>query len=272
MNPSATTEPRLLPESLRDDFPILAQKVHGDQPLVFLDSAASSQRPRQVIDAISRCYEEDYANVHRGIHVLSERATDAYEAAREKVRGFLNAEHAHEVIFTAGTTASINLVARSWGDTNVRAGDEILLTPMEHHSNLVPWQQLAERTGATIRHLPMTDDGLLAIDRLGEFLTEKTKVVALASVSNVLGTVNPVKKICAAARAVGAVTVIDAAQSTPHLPTDVREWGCDFLAFSAHKVCGSVCTTSTGSEAMVLGGAWKGTKVNIQSNDTYSIM
>ena len=238
MNPSATTEPRLLPESLRDDFPILAQKVHGDQPLVFLDSAASSQRPRQVIDAISRCYEEDYANVHRGIHVLSERATDAYEAAREKVRGFLNAEHAHEVIFTAGTTASINLVARSWGDTNVRAGDEILLTPMEHHSNLVPWQQLAERTGATIRHLPMTDDGLLAIDRLGEFLTEKTKVVALASVSNVLGTVNPVKKICAAARAVGAVTVIDAAQSTPHLPTDVREWGCDFLAFSAHKVCG----------------------------------
>lgn len=231
-------EPALLSESLRDDFPILQQRVHGDRPLVFLDSAASSQRPRQVIQAVVDCYEHDYANVHRGIHVLSERATDAYEAAREKLRAFINAEHAHEVIFTAGSTAAINAVAHSWGDANLRAGDEILLTPMEHHSNLVPWFQLAERTGAVIKHLRMTDDGRLEVDRLGEFLTDKTKVIAFTAVSNVLGTVNPVAEVCRAAREAGAVTVIDAAQSVPHAATDVQTLGCDFLAFSGHKMCG----------------------------------
>ncbi len=233
----------LLPESIRDDFPILAQTVHGaassgGRPLVFLDSAASSQRPRQVIEAIVHCYEHDYANVHRGIHVLSERATDGYELARRKAQEFLGAEHAHEVIFTAGTTASINTVARSWGDANLRAGHEILLTPMEHHSNLVPWFQLAERTGAVIRHLPMTDDGLLEVDRIGEFLTDKTKLFAFTAVSNTLGTVNPVAELCRQARAAGVVTLIDAAQSAPHLPTDVQALGCDFLALSGHKMCG----------------------------------
>lgn len=228
----------LLPESLRNDFPILQQKVHGDVPLVFLDSAASSQRPQQVIDAVSHCYEANYANVHRGIHVLSERATDGYEAAREKVRHFINAKHAHEVIFTAGTTASINAVARSWGDANLSTGDEILLTPMEHHSNLVPWFQLAERTGAVIRHIPMTDEGLLEVDRLGEVLSDRTKLVAFTAVSNTLGTVNPVKAICEQAAAAGAVTLVDAAQSAPHMLTDVQDWGVDFLALSGHKLCG----------------------------------
>lgn len=233
----------LLPESLREDFPVLAQELHpdaegGGKPLVFLDNAASSQRPRQVIAAISQCYEQDYANVHRGIHTLSERSTDAYELARRKAQEFIGAEHAHEVIFTAGTTAGINTVARSWGDANVGQGDELLLTPMEHHSNLVPWFQLAERTGAVVRHLPMTDDGRLEVGRLGEVLTERTKLVAFTSVSNVLGTVNPVAEICRRARDAGVVTLIDAAQSVPHMTTDVAAMGCDFLVFGAHKMCG----------------------------------
>lgn len=233
----------LLPESLRDDFPILQQTVHGDRadggrPLVFLDNAASAQRPRQVIEAITHCYEHDYANVHRGIHVLSERATDAYELARRKAQEFLGAASAKEVIFTAGTTAAINTVAHSWGDANVREGDELLLTPMEHHSNLVPWFQLAERTGAVIKHLPMTDDGRLEVDRLGEVLTVKTKLVAFTAVSNTLGTVNPVAEICAAAKTVGAVSLVDAAQSAPHMTTDVKRLGCDFLVVSGHKLCG----------------------------------
>lgn len=236
--PLAQANAALLPESVRDDFPILQQEVHPGKRLVFLDSAASSQRPRQVTDAVVRCYEHDYANVHRGVHALSERATDGYELARRKTQEFINAEHAREVIFTAGTTAGINTVAHSWGDANVAAGDELLLTPMEHHSNLVPWFQLAERTGASIRHLPMTADGVLEVDRLGEVLTEKTKLVAFTAVSNTLGTVNPVAEICAAAKAVDAVTVIDAAQSTPHMATDVRAMGCDFLVFSGHKLCG----------------------------------
>ncbi len=230
--------PRLLSESLRVDFPILQQQIHGDKPLIFLDSAASSQRPRQVIDAITKCYEHDYANVHRGIHVLSERSTDAYEAARETVRAFLNAKHSNEIIFTGGTTAGVNAVARSWGDANVVAGDEILLTPMEHHSNLVPWFQLAERTGAVIKHIPMSDDGFLELDKLDEVLCEKTKLVAFTAVSNTLGTVNPVKQICEAAKAVGAVTLVDAAQSAPHMATDVQSLGVDFLVFSGHKLCG----------------------------------
>src|SRR3954463_6941749 len=176
---------KLLPASLREDFPILEQNVHGDQPLVFLDNAASTQRPRQVIDVLRRVYERDYANVHRGIHTLSERSTEQYEEARQKVRDFIGAEHSREVIFTSGTTAGINLVARSWGDANVKRGNEILVTTMEHHSNLVPWQQLAERTGAVIRHIPITDDGLLVLDKLNSLLTDRTRLVAVASVSNV---------------------------------------------------------------------------------------
>ena len=186
---------KLLSASLRADFPILEQTVHGDHPLVFLDNAASTQRPKQVIDVLRRVYEHDYANVHRGIHTLSERSTDQYEAAREKVRAFIGAEKSLEIIFTSGTTAGINLVARSWGDANIKAGDEILVTTMEHHSNLVPWQQLAERTGAVLKHIPITDDGELILDTLDSLLTDRTKMVAVASVSNVLGTINPIQEI-----------------------------------------------------------------------------
>ncbi len=228
----------LLPSSLRDDFPILAQTVQDDQPLVFLDNAASTQRPRQVIDALRQLYEKDYANVHRGIHTLSERSTEQYEQAREKVRHFIRAKKACEIIFTSGTTASINLVARSWGDANVSPGDEILVTTMEHHSNLVPWQQLATRTGAVLRHIPITDEGLLCLDDLDGLLTERTKLVAVASVSNVLGTINPLDEIIQRAHDVGALVLVDAAQSVPHMTTDVQAMGADFLAFSGHKMLG----------------------------------
>jgi cysteine desulfurase / selenocysteine lyase len=226
----------LLPAALRDDFPILQQTVHDGHPLVFLDNAASTQRPRQVIEVLRRVYERDYANVHRGIHTLSERATEQYEEAREKVRDFIGAEHSREVIFTSGTTSGINLVARSWGEANIKRGDEILVTIMEHHSNLVPWQQLAERTGAVIKHIPITDDGQLILDSLDTLLTDRTRIVAVASVSNVLGTINPIREIARRAHAAGAVVLIDAAQSVPHLPTNVREIGADFLAFSGHKM------------------------------------
>ncbi len=228
----------LLPAALREDFPILAQSVHEDRPLIFLDNAASTHRPRRVVDAIVQCYTRDYANVHRGIHTLSERATDAYELAREKVRGFLNARQASEIVFTGGTTASINAVARSWGDANLSSGDEVLLTPMEHHSNLVPWFQLAERTGATIKHIPLTEDGRLDLDQLDTVLGERTKLVAFSSVSNTLGTINPAKELIRRAHEAGAVVLLDAAQSVPHMPTDVQDLGVDFLAFSGHKMTG----------------------------------
>lgn len=236
--PIAIDRTKLLPESLREDFPILQQKVHGDRPLVFLDNAASTQRPRQVIDVLRRVYERDYANVHRGIHTLSERSTEQYEEAREKVRSFVGAELPEEIIFTSGTTAGVNLVAHSWGNTNVRAGDEIVLTTMEHHSNLVPWQQLAERTGAVLRHIPITDDGQLILEEFDRLLSAKTKLVAVASVSNVLGTVNPVAEIARRAHAAGALVLVDAAQSVPHRKTDVTALGADFLAFSGHKMLG----------------------------------
>jgi cysteine desulfurase/selenocysteine lyase len=227
---------KLLPASLRDDFPILQQTVHDGRPLVFLDNAASTQRPRQVIEVLRRVYERDYANVHRGIHTLSERSTEQYEDAREKTRAFVGAEKSLEIVFTSGTTAAINMVARSWGDENVKRGDEILVTTMEHHSNLVPWQQLAERSGAVLKHIPISDDGRLVLESLDALLTERTKIVAVASVSNVLGTVNPVPEIARRAHAAGAVVLVDAAQSVPHLPTNVRELGADFLAFSGHKM------------------------------------
>jgi cysteine desulfurase/selenocysteine lyase len=235
---AAIDRSKLLPVALREDFPILEQTVHGDRPLVFLDNAASTQRPRQVIEVLRRVYERDYANVHRGIHTLSERSTEQYEDAREKIRAFIGAQNPREIIFTSGSTAGINLVARSWGDANVKSGDEILVTTMEHHSNLVPWQQLAERTGAVIKHIPITDDGLLIVDALDTLLTDRTKIVAICSVSNVLGTINPVAEIARRAHAAGAVVLVDAAQSVPHLPTDVQAMGAEFLAFSGHKMLG----------------------------------
>lgn len=236
LNSLSIDRAKLLPASLRDDFPILQQVVHDEHPLVFLDNAASTQRPRQVIEVLRRVYERDYANVHRGIHTLSERSTEQYEEAREKVQAFIGAEKPTEILFTSGTTAGINLVARSWGDANVKAGDEIIVTTMEHHSNLVPWQQLAERSGAVLKHISITDDGLLMLDALDTLLTERTKIVAVASVSNVLGTINPVAEITRRAHAAGAVVLIDAAQSVPHLSTNVREIRADFLAFSGHKM------------------------------------
>jgi len=228
----------LLPESLRDDFPILNGDVLEGRSLAFLDNGASTQRPKQVIDAISRVYERDYANVHRGIHTLSERSTEQYEHARERVRSFINAAKTEEIIFTQGTTASINLVARSWGDANLKPGDEVLTTVMEHHSNLVPWQQAAERTGAVLTHVPLSEDSRLDMDQFDKLLTSRTKLVAVSSVSNTLGTVNPIAEITTKAHAAGALVLVDAAQSVPHSPTDVREWDADFIAFSGHKMLG----------------------------------
>jgi cysteine desulfurase/selenocysteine lyase len=210
--------------------------VNG-RPLIYFDNAASSQKPRAVIDSLVHYYERDNANVHRGLHELSSRATDAFEGARAKVASYLNAEHAEEIVFTRGTTEGINLVANACGAPNLKAGDVILLTEMEHHSNLVPWQLLAERVGAKLRFIPVADDGTLALDRLGELLTPEVKLFAFVHVSNSLGTINPAAELCGAARAVGAVTLLDGAQSAGHQPVDVRELGCDFYVFSGHKIC-----------------------------------
>ena len=221
---------------IRDQFPTLHQSVNG-HPLVYLDNAATTQKPKSVIEALDRFYERDNSNVHRGLHALSMRATDAYEGARARVAKFINARHPEEIIFTRGTTESINLVAASWGGANLRKGDVILLTEMEHHSNLVPWQLVAQRTGATLRYLPVTgDDGLLDLSVLDTVLTPQVKVFAFTHVSNTLGTINPVAELCARARKMGAVTVVDAAQSVGHMPIDVQAIGCDFLAFSGHKM------------------------------------
>ncbi|MBL9214454.1 MAG: cysteine desulfurase [Opitutaceae bacterium] len=226
-------------QNLRADFPILDQQVNG-QPLVYLDNAATAQKPQCVIDALTQFYRRDNANVHRGIHALSMRATFAYEAARERAARFFNAAEPGEIVFTSGTTDSINLVASAWGDANLRAGDVILLTEMEHHSNLVPWQLLARRTGAQLRYLPVVagDSGLLDLAQLDRVLKPDVKLFAFTHVSNTLGVINPAADLCAAARKVGAVSVVDAAQSAGHLPLDVRALGCDFLAASAHKMCG----------------------------------
>ena len=222
----------------REDFPILSRTVHRKRPLVFLDNAASTQRPRQVIEAMSEFYEQDYANVHRGVHALSEIASDAFEAARYRVAEFIHAASASEVIFTAGTTMSINLVANSLGQMGVGHGDEILLTELEHHSNIVPWQQLASRLGCVVRFLPLSEEGDLDYDRLPEFLNSKTKVFAFSALSNVLGTVLPVKALVKQAKAVGAYVLVDAAQHTPHSSTDVQAWDADFVVFSGHKMLG----------------------------------
>jgi len=228
---------RLDPEVYRPDFPILSQPVRG-VPLVYLDNAATSQRPREVIQAIVDTYERHYANVHRGIHWLADQATDLYENARESVERFINAPSREEVIFTSGTTAGINLVARSWGDANVRPGDEVLLTQMEHHSNLVPWHQLAERTGAVVRHVPVTEDGRLDLAAFDRLLCRRTRMVAVTALSNVLGTVNPVAEIIRRAHDAGALVLVDGAQSVPHQATDVTALDVDFLAFSGHKMLG----------------------------------
>src|SRR5947207_551619 len=225
-------------ESVRADFPILHQKVHG-QPLIYFDNAATSQKPRMVLDALRNYYERDNANVHRGIHELSNRATAAYEAARARAGRFINARKADEIVFTRGTTESINLVAAAWGPKNLKPGDKILLTEMEHHSNLVPWQMLAERTGAKLVYLPVTgDEGLLDLSKLDSLLTKEVKLFAMVHISNSLGTVNPVAELCERARKLGIVTLVDAAQSAGHCPLDARHIGCDFLAFSGHKICG----------------------------------
>ena len=222
--------------ALREDFPILRQQVRGHD-LIYFDSAASSQKPRPVIEALRNFYERDNANVHRGLHTLSGRATDAYEHARQRVAKYIGAASPDEVIFTRGTTESINLVAQAWGEKFIRAADVILLTVMEHHSNLVPWQLLAERKGARVRFLPVRDDGTLDLEQLHSLLTPEVKLFAFTHISNSLATINPVAELCAKARAVGALTLVDAAQSAGHIPVDVQELGCDFLAFSGHKMC-----------------------------------
>jgi len=224
-------------KAIREDFPILREQAHG-HPLIYFDSAATSQKPRAVLDALRNYYEHENANVHRGLHELSSRATEAYEKSRQRVASYLGAASADEIVFTRGTTESINLVAQAWGGKFLRDGDVVLLTEMEHHSNLVPWQLLAERTGAQLRFVPVCDDGTLALDRLSSLLTPGVKLFAFTHVSNSLGTINPVRELCEKARAVGALTLVDAAQSAGHMPINVRELGCDFLAFSGHKMCG----------------------------------
>lgn len=224
-------------EAIRADFPILSQTVRG-KPLVYLDSAGSAQKPRQVVEAVARAYETEYANVHRGLHYLSELASARYEAARETVRAFIGAEHAHEIIFTQGTTDSLNLVAAGYGAANLGPGDEVLVTLAEHHSNIVPWHLLRERTGCVVRAVPVDDDGVLHLADFDRLIGERTKIVAVCHVSNVLGTVLPVRDIARIARARGAVTVVDGAQGAVHMPVDMRELGVDFYAFSGHKLYG----------------------------------
>ncbi len=223
--------------ALRRDFPILNQEVNG-KLLAFLDTAASSQRPRQVIESLEHYYQRTHANVHRGVYKLSEEATFAYERARGKVASLINATNPREIVFTRNTTESINLVSHAWGESTLREGDHILLTTMEHHSNIVPWQLLASRVGAHLDYVRIDGEGQLILEDLDTLLIERTRIVALAHQSNVLGTINPVKYIAERAHAVGAVVLIDGAQSVPHMPVDVQDLGIDFLAFSGHKMCG----------------------------------
>ncbi|MDH5591816.1 MAG: aminotransferase class V-fold PLP-dependent enzyme, partial [Gammaproteobacteria bacterium] len=221
--------------AIRQDFPILDQQING-YPLVYLDNAASSQKPNQVIDAISDYYRKDNANVHRGVHRLSQRATDAYEAARDKVRGFVNAKSDKEIVFVRGATEAINLVAQSFVRPQAQVGDEILISHMEHHANIVPWQMVCEQTGATLKVIPMTQQGELDLTTFDDLLTEKTKILAIGQVSNALGTINPVKEMTAKAHAKGIPVLVDGAQAVPHLAVDVQDLDCDFYVFSGHKM------------------------------------
>jgi cysteine desulfurase/selenocysteine lyase len=221
----------------RKDFPILNQEVNG-HPLVYLDSAATSQKPVQVLDVVRKYYDFDNANVHRGVHTLGNRATDAYEGAREKIRKFINARSTKEIIYTRGTTTSLNTVASAYGRQYVEEGDEIVITYMEHHSNLIPWQQLAKEKKAVLKYIDLEEDGTISLDTVRKTITPKTKIVAMTMASNVLGTINPVKEVAAIAHENGAIMVVDAAQAAPHMPIDVQDIDCDFLAFSGHKMCG----------------------------------
>jgi len=223
-------------KSIREAFPILNQEVNG-HPLVYLDSAATSQKPVQVIEAVSNYYREINSNVHRGVHTLGTKATDAYEGAREKVRKFINASSMEEIIFTRGTTTAINTVAASYGRANLKAGDEIVISYMEHHSNIIPWQQVAKATGATLKYIPLEEDGSISIEQAKATINSNTKIVAIMYVSNVLGSINPVKEIAAIAHQNGAVMLVDGAQSTPHMKVDVQDLDCDFYALSGHKMC-----------------------------------
>jgi cysteine desulfurase/selenocysteine lyase len=224
-------------QRIRADFPILHQEVNG-HPLVYLDNAATTQKPRAVIDALVRYYEHDNANVHRGIHTLAERATAQFEGVRAAVARFIGAPAASDVVFTRNTTESINLVARAWAEANLDEGDEIVLTTMEHHSNIVPWQLVARRKGAVLRYADVTAEGYLDLDHLRSLIGPRTKLVSVAHMSNVLGTINPVAEIAAIAHSAGAKLLVDGAQSAPHLPVDVTALGCDFFALSAHKMLG----------------------------------
>jgi cysteine desulfurase/selenocysteine lyase len=246
-------------DRVRADFPILATQIAG-RPLVYLDNAASAQKPRAVLEAIAGCYEGYYANVERGVHTLSQRSTEARERARETVRRFLNAPSADEIVFTRGTTEAINLVAASWGRKNVGAGDEVLITGLEHHSNIVPWVMLCEERGAVLRAAPLDDRGEVRLDEFARLLSPRTRVVSLAHVSNALGTINPVREMAALARRAGAAVVVDGAQGAPHMPVDVQALGCDFYAFSGHKVYGpSGIGALWGREALLAGmPPWQG--------------
>jgi cysteine desulfurase/selenocysteine lyase len=233
-----TPSPSFDVASLRLDFPVLARQVKPGVPLVYLDSAATSQKPRQVIEAMNVYYRQHNANIHRGIHVLAEESTAAYEAAREKVVDFVNAASRREVVFTRNTTESINLVAQTWGRTNLNSGDVVILTEMEHHSNLIPWQMLAAERSLRLEFIPVSDDGLLDLEVYRQLLGLRPKLVAFTHMSNVLGTINPAQEIIHLAHEAGALTLVDGAQSVPHFPVNVQELGADFLAFSAHKMCG----------------------------------
>lgn len=221
---------------IRAQFPILHQQLHG-QPLIYFDNAATSQKPLHVIEALTRFYQQDNANVHRGLHELSMRSTDAFEAARARAARFIGAASAEEIIFTRGTTEGVNLIANSWSAAHLKPGDIILSTGMEHHSNLVPWQLAAQRHGASLRHIPVLEDGTLDLDALDTLLDGPVKMLAFVHVSNSLGTINPARELCARARALGITTFVDGAQAAGHMPVDVREIGCDFYAFSGHKMC-----------------------------------
>lgn len=223
-------------KGIKELFPILDQEINGN-PLVYLDSAATSQKPVQVIEAVSNYYRQLNSNVHRGVHTLGTRATDAYEGAREKVRKFIHAKSIEEVVFTRGTTASLNMVASSYGKANLHVGDEIVTTYMEHHSNIIPWQQVAKATGATLKYIPLQEDGSLSLEDVRAAITSNTKIVATTLVSNVLGVINPIKEIAKIAHDNGAVMVVDGAQGAPHLNIDVQDLDCDFLGFSGHKMC-----------------------------------
>ena len=223
--------------AVRRDFPILGRTIHG-KPLVYLDNGATSQKPQAVIDALARYYREENSNIHRGVHFLSEQATSAYEEARRKVQGFLNAAHREEIVFVRGTTEAINLVAQSYGRSSLKAGDEIIVSAMEHHSNIVPWQMLCEQTGARLRVIPINHDGELVLDEYRRLLNDRTKFVSVTHVSNALGTIVPVKEIVAAAHERGIPVMLDGAQAVPHLKVDVQDLGCDFYAFSGHKMFG----------------------------------